>query len=87
MAFVQYIGAPLGREAGDDERRAAAQVGGDRWRAVQRLHARYHRHAPFRMYPRAQAAELLKAAGDEDLYVLTCFSDRDKLLSLTERNE
>ena len=35
----------------------------------------------------AQAAELLKAAGDEDLYVLTCFSDRDKLLSLTERNE
>jgi len=33
----------------------------------------------------AQAAEALKADGDEDLYVVTCFSDRDKLLSLTER--
>ncbi len=33
----------------------------------------------------AQAAEVLKANGDEDLYVVTCFSDRDKLLNLTER--
>ncbi len=32
-----------------------------------------------------QAAEALKADGDEDLYVVTCFSDRDKLLHLTER--
>ena len=35
----------------------------------------------------AQAAEALKAEGDEDIYVLTCFSDRDKLLSLTERED
>ena len=28
----------------------------------------------------AAAAEL-KAAGSEDLYVVTCFSDRDKILS------
>ena len=35
----------------------------------------------------AQAAEALKAAGEEDIYVLTCFSDRDKLLALTERKE
>ena len=35
----------------------------------------------------AQAAEALKAAGAEDLYVLTCFSDRDKLLSLTKRED
>ena len=34
-----------------------------------------------------QAAEALKAAGAEDLYVLTCFSDRDKLLSLTKRED
>ncbi len=33
----------------------------------------------------AQAADALKADGDEDLYVVTCFSDRDKLLALTER--
>ena len=31
------------------------------------------------------AAALLKAEGDEDLYVVTCFSDRDKLLALTEK--
>ena len=28
----------------------------------------------------ATAAEELKANGDEDVYVVTCFSDRDKLL-------
>ena len=27
------------------------------------------------------AAELLKSGGDEDVYVVTCFSDRDKILS------
>jgi hypothetical protein len=30
----------------------------------------------------AAAAAELKAAGSEDLYVVTCFSDRDKLLDL-----
>ena len=34
-----------------------------------------------------QAAEVLRADGDEDVYVLTCFSDRDKLLALTERKD
>ena len=33
----------------------------------------------------AQAAEALKADGDEEIFVVTCFSDRDKLLTLTER--
>ena len=33
----------------------------------------------------ADAAAYLKENGDEDLYVVTCFSDRDKLLSLTEK--
>jgi len=33
----------------------------------------------------AQAAQALKVDGDEDIYVVTCFSDRDKLLSLTEQ--
>ena len=28
------------------------------------------------------AAAALEAQGDEDLYVVTCFSDRDKLLDL-----
>ena len=32
-----------------------------------------------------RAAELLKGSGSEDLYVVTCFSDRDKLLGLTEK--
>lgn len=32
-----------------------------------------------------EAAEYLKANGGEDLYVVTCFSDRDKLLNLVER--
>ena len=32
----------------------------------------------------AQAAEALKADGDEELFVLTCFSDRDKLLTHTQ---
>ena len=31
------------------------------------------------------AAEELRSAGDEDLYVVTCFSDRDKLLSRAEK--
>lgn len=31
------------------------------------------------------AADALKASGDEEIYVLTCFSDRDKFLTLTER--
>ena len=31
------------------------------------------------------AAEYLKANGNEDLYVVTCFSDRDKLLGLVEK--
>ena len=31
------------------------------------------------------AADALKASGDEEVYVLTCFSDRDKFLTLTER--
>ncbi len=33
----------------------------------------------------AEAAEYLKADGEENLYVVTCFSDRDKLLNLVER--
>ena len=33
----------------------------------------------------SRAAELLKSDGGEDLYVVTCFSDRDKLLGLTEK--
>ena len=33
----------------------------------------------------ASAAELLKADGSEDLYVVTCFSDKEKILSLTEK--
>lgn len=32
----------------------------------------------------AQAAAQLKAEGSEDLYVVTCFSDRDKLLTLPD---
>ncbi len=32
------------------------------------------------------AAEYLKGSGDEDVYVVTCFSDRDKLLAHTERD-
>ena len=31
------------------------------------------------------AAEAIKAAGSEEVYVVTCFSDRDKLLALTEK--
>ncbi len=34
----------------------------------------------------ATAAESLKEAGDEDVYVVTCFSDRDKLLAHVERD-
>ena len=33
----------------------------------------------------AEAVEYLKADGEEPLYVVTCFSDRDKLLDLVER--
>ena len=33
----------------------------------------------------AAAAELLRGDGEEALYVITCFSDRDKLLRLTQR--
>ena len=35
----------------------------------------------------AEAAEELKAAGDGELYVVTCFSDRDKLLNLVKKEE
>lgn len=35
----------------------------------------------------AQAAEALKGDGGGRLYVVTCFSDRDKLLSLVQRDE
>ena len=34
----------------------------------------------------ATAAEYLRENGDEDVYVITCFSDRDKLLSLAEKD-
>ena len=34
----------------------------------------------------AAAAERLKERGDEDVYVVTCFSDRDKLLALTQKD-
>ena len=34
----------------------------------------------------ATAAKYLKENGDEDLYVVTCFSDRDKLLTCVERD-
>ena len=33
----------------------------------------------------AEAAAQVKAEGDEDLYVVTCFSDRDKLLQHVEK--
>jgi len=33
----------------------------------------------------AEAADHLKTNGSEDLYVVTCFSDRDKLLALVEK--
>ena len=33
----------------------------------------------------AAAAGALEAEGSEDLYVVTCFSDRDKLLSLADK--
>ena len=33
----------------------------------------------------SDAAQALKAAGSEEVYVVTCFSDRDKLLALTEK--
>ena len=35
----------------------------------------------------AQAAGALKEAGSEDLYVVTCFSDRDKLLCHVEKED
>ena len=35
----------------------------------------------------AEAAAELKAAGDGELYVVTCFSDRDKLLNLVKKEE
>ena len=35
----------------------------------------------------SEACAFLKENGSEDLYVVTCFSDRDKLLALTERKE
>ena len=31
------------------------------------------------------AADALKASGGGEIFVLTCFSDRDKFLTLTER--
>ena len=34
----------------------------------------------------SKAAEDLKAQGTEEIFVVTCFSDRDKLLTLTERD-
>ena len=34
----------------------------------------------------SKAAEALKAQGTEEIFVVTCFSDRDKLLTLTERD-
>ena len=33
----------------------------------------------------AAAASALKNSGDEDLYVVTCFADRDKILSRVEK--
>ncbi len=33
----------------------------------------------------AGAAEAVKASGEEEVYVVTCFSDREKLLALTEK--
>ena len=33
-----------------------------------------------------EMAQLIRETGDEDLYVVTCFSDRDKLLALTQRD-
>ena len=33
-----------------------------------------------------EAVSLLANHGDEDVYVVTCFSDRDKLLSCVERD-
>ena len=31
------------------------------------------------------AAAALKSSGDEELFVVTCFSDRDKILSRVEK--
>ena len=33
-----------------------------------------------------EAVRRLKENGDEDVYVVTCFSDRDKLLDLVKRD-
>ena len=33
------------------------------------------------------AAQALKDQGSEELYVVTCFSDRDKLLGLVQREQ
>ena len=35
----------------------------------------------------AQAAAALRESGSEELYVVTCFSDRDKLLNLVQREQ
>ena len=34
-----------------------------------------------------EQAEQLRAEGEEDIYVVTCFSDRDKFLSQTQRQQ
>ena len=34
-----------------------------------------------------QAVQALEADGSEELYVVTCFSDRDKLLGLVKKEE
>ena len=40
----------------------------------------------FRSESIAAAAEYLKEDGEEDLFVVTCFSDRDKLLAHVEKD-
>ena len=52
------------------ERFAYTALPGDKWEVIEDIPA---------------AADALKASGDEEVYVLTCFSDRDKFLTLTER--
>ena len=52
------------------ERFSFSAIPPERWRVIESI---------------PDAAEELRAAGDEDLFVVTCFSDRDKFLELTER--
>ena len=52
------------------ERFAYTSLSPERWRVVESI---------------PDAAAELKSGGTEELFIVTCFSDRDKILSLTEK--